>query len=179
MDPVTVIAAIAAVKTGLKTAKDVQGIASSLDALFHHRTEAKRKAEAAKKEPSKLQQLIKKKTGEEDNDDDSLSSAITEGLEQKKLDREILNLSIVINNKFGSGTWQKIIETRQQRIKKRKELEAVSRENKRRKADDSKKFWRKVLVESGKVVIVIVFLSCLVMFLMWAAEKGARAWGLI
>ena len=52
MEPVTAtLAAIAAVKVGLKTAKDVQGIASSLDALFHHSSEIKKKA--AQKEPSK------------------------------------------------------------------------------------------------------------------------------
>jgi hypothetical protein len=174
MDPVTVMAAIAAVKASLKTAKDVQGIASSLDALFHHRSEAKKRAEAAKKKPSKLSQFIRKKTGEEDNDDpDSISSVMTETLEKKKLDRELLNLSIKINNTFGPGTWQKIIETRQQRIKKRKELEAVSRENKRRKAQASKEFWHKVLVESGKVVIVVIVLFCLAMFLKWAMERGA------
>ena len=58
-------------------------------------------------------------------------------------------------------------------------MERVSQENKRRKADDSKKFWRKVLQETGKVLIVLTMLGLLAYFLMWAANKGARAWGLI
>ena len=175
MEPVTAtLAAIAAVKVGLKTAKDVQGIASSLDALFHHSSEIKKKA--AQKEPSKLKQFLNRKTGETEGDDDSLSSVMTEVLEQKKIDREILNQ---INNKFGPGVWQQILKIREGRVEKRKEMERVSQENKRRKADDSKKFWRKVLQETGKVLIVLTMLGLLAYFLMWAANKGARAWGLI
>ena len=178
MEPVTAtLAAIAAVKVGLKTAKDVQGIASSLDALFHYSSEAKKKA--AQKEPSKLKQFLNRKTGETEGDDDSLSSVMTEVLEQKKIDREILNLGIQINNKFGPGVWQQILKIREGRVEKRKEMERVSQENKRRKLEDSKKFWRKVLQETGKVLIVLTVLGLLAYFLMWAANKGARAWGLI
>ena len=170
MEPVTAtLAAIAAVKVGLKTAKDVQGIASSLDALFHHSSEIKKKA--AQKEPSKLKQFLNRKTGETEGDDDSLSSVMTEVLEQKKIDREILNLGIQINNKFGPGVWQQILKIREGRVEKRKEMERVSQENKRRKADDSKKFWRKVLQETGKVLIVLTMLGLLAYFLMWAANN--------
>ena len=178
MEPVTAtLAAIAAVKVGLKTAKDVQGIASSLDALFHYSSEAKKKA--AQKEPSKLKQFLNRKTGEDEEDDTSIASAMNDVVQQKILDREILNLSIKINNKFGPGVWQQILKIREERVEKRKEMERVSQENKRRKSEDSKKFWRKVLQETGKVLIVLTVLGLLAYFLMWAANKGARAWGLI
>ena len=178
MEPVTAtLAAIAAVKVGLKTAKDVQGIASSLDALFHHSSEVKKKA--AQKEPSKLKQFLNRKTGEDEEDDTSIASAMNDVVQQKILDREILNLSIKINNKFGPGVWQQILKIREERVEKRKEMERVSQENKRRKSEDSKKFWRKVLQETGKVLIVLTVLGLLAYFLMWAANKGARAWGLI
>ena len=178
MEPGTAtLAAIAAVKVGLKTAKDVQGIASSLDALFHYSSEAKKKA--AQKEPSKLKQFLNRKTGEDEEDDTSIASAMNDVVQQKILDREILNLSIKINNKFGPGVWQQILKIREERVEKRKEMERVSQENKRRKSEDSKKFWRKVLQETGKVLIVLTVLGLLAYFLMWAANKGARAWGLI
>ena len=38
---------------------------------------------------------------------------------QKKLEREILNLGIRIDNKFGLGTWDEILELREQKIKER------------------------------------------------------------
>ena len=58
MEPITAtLAAIAAVKVGLKTAKDVQGIASSLDALFHHSSEVKKKS--SKKITIKVKAIFK------------------------------------------------------------------------------------------------------------------------
>ena len=100
--------AVDAVKSAVDTAQDVQGISSGLDALFHHRDAAARelkKKEKTAKPKSKLHKFFSKKTGEDTEDELSVGAVAAMVLEQKKIDRDILNLGIRIDNKFGEGTW--------------------------------------------------------------------------
>ena len=127
MDPVTIAAGFALAKksieickSALETADDVQGIAGHLDNLFHHKDKAEQHVKDAKTKPqSAMQKAIANKTGGDDSDT-SISAIVSEGLEQKKIDRAILNLSIHINNKFGEGTLEQILKVRAVRVKAKK-----------------------------------------------------------
>jgi alanyl-tRNA synthetase len=111
MDPVTIAAGFALAKksielckSALETAEDVQGIAGHLDNLFEQKDKAEQHVKDAKNKPqSAMQKAIANKT-DGDNSDTSLSAITVEVLEQKKIDRAILNLSRKINNKFGKGS---------------------------------------------------------------------------
>ena len=126
MDPVTIAAGFALAKksieickSALETADDVQCIAGHLDNMFHHKDKAEQPAKDAKNKPqSAMQKAIANKTGGDDSDT-SISAVVSEVLEQKKIDRAILNLSIQINNKFGDGTWEEILKLREERVKEK------------------------------------------------------------
>ena len=92
-------------------------------------------------------------------------------VQKKILDREILNLSIKINNRFGPGTWQAIINERDKRIKAKKEKETKAREQEKKKIAASDKFWGKVLVEGGKIILLILVVGGVYLWLSWAYHR--------
>ena len=165
MDPVTIAAGFALAKksieickSALETAEDVQGIAGHLDNLFHQRDKALQHVEDAKNKPQSAMQIaIANKTGG-DSSDTSISAVVSEVLEQKKIDRAILNLSIQINNKFGDGTWDEIIKLREERVKAKKEqLEKAKAYVAKKKLEDKiflQKVWTAVW-QTGLIIFII------------------------
>ena len=140
--------AVDAVKSAVDTAQDVQGISAGLDALFHHRDAAARelkKKEKPTKPKSKLHNFFSKKTGEDTEDELSVGAVAAMVLEQKKIDRDILNLGIRIDNKFGEGTWDEILVTRKALLEERKE--------KRKKAKEAAAITRQLKADNRLVAL--------------------------
>ena len=154
--------AVDAVKSAVDTANDVQGISSGLDALFHHRDAAAKelkKKEKTTKPKSKLHKFFSKKTGEDEEDELSVGAVAAMVLEQKKIDRDILNLGIRIDNKFGEGTWDEILATREALLAERKEKRKKAREAAAAQALEDEAFHDKIIrciIEGGKLVAVLV-----------------------
>ena len=154
--------AVDAVKSAVDTANDVQGISSGLDALFHHRDAAARelkKTEKPTKPKSKLHKFFNKKTGEDTEDELSVGAVAAMVLEQKKIDRDILNLGIRIDNKFGEGTWDEILATRESLLAERKEKRKKAKEAAAAQALEDEAFHDKIIrciIEGGKLVAVLV-----------------------
>jgi hypothetical protein len=153
--------AVDAVKSAVDTANDVQGISSGLDALFHHRDAAARelkKKEKTTKPKSKLHKFFSKKTGEDEEDELSVGAVAAMVLEQKKLDRDILNLGIRIDNKFGEGTWDEIQTTRNKLLEEQKEKRAKQKEAAKAQAKEDEEFWDTVfrwLIDGAKLLLVL------------------------
>mgnify|MGYP003127038501 CR=1 FL=1 len=165
-------AAISACKGAVDSAKDVQDIAGHLNTIFSHKDDAeKRLKRPSKKKSNKLLSFFSRKTGEDEEDDTSIAAAMDSVVQKKLLDREILNLSIKINNKFGPGTWQAIINERDKRVKIKKERDQKAAVQARKKADESDRFWGKVMVESGKILVLIFVVGGLYLYLSWAYHK--------
>ena len=172
MDPVTIAAGFAIAKksielckSALETADDVSGIAGHLDNLFHQRDKALQHVEDAKNKPQSAMQIaIANKTGG-DSSDTSISAVVSEVLEQKKIDRAILNLSISINNKFGDGVWEEIMQVRAERVKEKKERQVKAKAylDKKKKADAI--FWDKVLTAIWQTAIVLIILGGVIWFI--------------
>mgnify|MGYP001308534103 CR=1 FL=1 len=166
MDPVTIAAGFALAKksieickSALDTADDVSGIAGHLDNLFHHKDKAEQHVKDAKNKPqSAMQKAIANKTGGDDSDT-SISAIVSEVLEQKKIDRAILNLSIQINNKFGEGTWEQILKVRAERVKAKKEQQEKAKAYIAKKKREDKIFWDKVLTATWQVGIIIILIG--------------------
>ena len=119
--------AVSGIKSMIDTANDVGDIAHHIDNLFKSRDQVKRDIHKNqnKKPKSKMRSMFTKTTGEDEDDDLSVGAVATMVLEQKKMDREILNLGIRIDNKFGEGTWTEILETRKKMIAEhKKQVEA-------------------------------------------------------
>jgi hypothetical protein len=169
MDPVTIAASIAAVKTAIGAAKNIQSIGHSLDGLFKAQEEHKKKK--AKAKPStRMQQVLRMRAGDEGYDDDtSISAVANQVLEEKKTQAAIASLAKEIDRKWGRGTWNQILQQRKKLLAERAAADQLAKETALRKAKDDKIFWHKVLVESGKVLLVLLFAGMMIGFVYWAA----------
>lgn len=169
MDPLTIAASIAAVKTAVKAAKSVQDIGHSLEELWNNQT-----AHNKKKSSSKMQDTLRQRTGEKDDGDNTSISAVAADIfEAKQNEIALMNLATEIDKKWGRGTWLAIKTERAKRIEEQAETKKVLKAKEQAKEKKSKLFWRKVLVEGGKVVLVLAVIGALVYFLIWA--KGLRS----
>ena len=169
MDPVTIAASIAAVKTAIGAAKNIQSIGNSLEGLFHAQEQQKKKKGKAKP-TTRMQQVLRMRAGDEGYDDETSFSAVANKvLEEKQTTRALENLATEIDNKWGSGTWNQILQQRKKLLSEKAASEQLIKENALKKAKDDKIFWHKVLVEAGKVAIILVFAAVIIGFVMWAA----------
>ena len=178
MDPVTIAAGFALAKKGIEicksaldTADDVSGIAGHLDNLFHHKDKAEQHVKDAKNKPqSAMQKAIANKTGGDDSDT-SISAVVSEVLEQKKIDRAILNLSIQINNKFGDGTWEEILKLREERVKEKKAQQEKAKAYLEKKRKEDKIFWDSVWKTIWQTAIILSVLGIIV----WIIFKNCKS----
>jgi len=165
MDPVTIAAGFAVARqsirmcrSALESANDVSQIGKQLDNLFHSLEKKEDTKKKKKKTFSKLREAFAKETHTDVEDDTSLGAVAADVLEKKKLERQIYNLGVRIDNKFGDGTWKNILEEREERIKnkeeklkKKKEQEKLDRIYKEEEVSISKKLF----TELGKVFILL------------------------
>ena len=166
--------AVSGIKSMLDTANDVNDIAHHIDNLFKSRDQVKRdihKNQNAKKPKSKMRAMFNKKMNEDEDDDLSVGAVATMVLEQKKMDREILNLGIRIDNKFGEGTWTEILETRKKMIEEHNKQAKIQREMDKQHDIEVHEFWIKVWTWTWQITIVVI---CFIGMWWWLsyASKG-------
>ena len=174
MEPISAtIAVIAAAKGAVETASNIKDIGQSLEALFsNHEKEGKSpKKEKTKAKPkTRMQQVLRMRSGDEGYDDDtSISAVANKVLEEKQKALALQGLATEIDKKWGSGTWEQIKKQRTKLIAEKKASEQLLKENALRKAKADKIFWHNFWVETGKVVLILVFACLVVGFVMWAS----------
>ena len=169
MDPVTIAASIAAVKTAVGAAKNIQSIGHSLDGLFKAQEDHKKNKK--KKQPkTRMQQVLRMRSGDEGYDDEtSISAVANKVLEDKQTEIALLNLAREIDKKWGKGTWNQIIQQRKKLIQERKAADQLAKENALKRAKADKIYWHNFWVEAGKVVLVVFFALAMIGFVYWAA----------
>ena len=175
MEPVsTTIAAIAAVKGAIETAKNIKDIGNSLENLFsdHEKAEEKPKKKKGKTKPStRRQQVLRMRAGDEGYDDDtSISAVANKVLEDKQKALALQGLARELDRKWGAGTWEEIKNQRTKLIAAKEASNKIAKENALRKAKADKIFWKKVLLESRNVGIIIGMLIGLYFFFNWACK---------
>ena len=170
MEPISAtLAIIAATKQALDTANSIKDIGGSLDKLFSSHEGAQKKKQKAKPK-TRMQQVLRIRSGDEGYDDDtSISAVANQVLEEKKTQAAIASLAKEIDRKWGRGTWNQILQQRKKLLAERAAADQLAKENALRKAKADKIFWHKVLVETGKVVLVLLFTAAVIGFVMWAA----------
>ena len=166
--------AVSGIKSMLDTANDVNDIAHHIDNLFKSRDQVKRdinKNKNAKKPKSKMRAMFNKKMNEDEDDDLSVGAVATMVLEQKKMDREIMNLGIRIDNKFGEGTWTEILETRKKMIEEHNKQAKIQREMDKQHDMEVHEFWIKIWTWTWQITIVVI---CFIGMWWWLsyASKG-------
>ena len=177
MDPITIGAAIGACKAAVGTAKSIQELSHSLQDLWTAETDYQSN-KSKKKEPvkatSRMQQIIRRRAREDEDaygDDTSIANVATAVLAEKENKLALEELAIEIDKKWGKGTWEKIRLERAKRLKARHEAkrEAALKAQQKKEHDDA--MLRKILIEGGKAVLLIVFVLGLGYALIWAKDR--------
>ena len=168
MEPISAtIAIISATRQAIGVAKNIKEIGANLDQLFssHEGAEKTKKKQAAK---TRREQILRIRTGEKDGGE--TSEAIAQILGQKDQAIELKILADEINRKWPSkpgekSTWDQILEQRQKLLKEK----ADAAKRAKQKQIDDKAFLHKVLVESGKVVFLLLVIAGIGWFLYYAS----------
>jgi|8_EtaG_2_1085327.scaffolds.fasta_scaffold95796_2 hypothetical protein len=183
IDPITIAAGVSAFKLAsnaistarkaLETADDVGSIAGHIDTLLSARASAKKslRAKKNKKKPTRLQKILRIRTGDSGDDDTSIATIANEVLEKKKLDRQLENLAIEIDNKFGRGTWDEITEVRKTRIQAKKKAKEQAAKDAKIHEEEQHAMWMKVLRETGKLIIFVIAVGGMAWWL-WTNCEG-------
>lgn len=128
IDPLTVAAAVASVRTLVKSARGVQEIVHGLDNVFHAQDEHEKNKDhkPGSSIGAKNKAILQKRAGD-GGDSTSLSSSAASVIEAKQLDQQIQDLKAEINSKFPSkpgekSTWDQILEEREKRIAEKRNV---------------------------------------------------------
>ena len=175
MDPLTLAAitggfaavktAVQGVRSALQTADDVGAIAGQIDRLFTTHSEASKRVQSAKKKKlpnNKWAKLLKFRLKDDSDDETSLANVAAAKLAEKQQEEEIKRLALEINKRFGAGTWAEILEAQEQA--KKDKAERIKKQRKRkdeeaaRRALNQKGLIEKILLETGKVILVLGFI---------------------
>ena len=162
-------AAVSAVKTGMDNAKDISEIANQINTVFNHKDALEKKLkEQDKKKDKGMLSFFSRKTEEDTNDETSMAAAMDTVVHQKLLDAQMRNLKVMLNNKYGPSTWDEILKVREERIRAKKERDALAMEKAKKKAKADKAFWDKIFVEGGKTIIILLVVGGIYWYLSWA-----------
>ena len=177
MDPITIAAGFAVAqqsiklcKKALESANEIGQISTHIDHLIHSLQQ--KPAAPSKKQKtafSKLRTSFTKETHEEVEDDTSLGAVAADVLEHKKIERQIENLGVRIDNKFGEGTWRQILEERQHRIEEKKEKLKKKKEDEKLDKiykQEETPLAQKLLIEGGKGLVILALIGAIVFFFM-------------
>jgi len=179
MDPLTLAAitsGVTAVKSMLGTAKDIKSIAGQIDALLGHTEEADNPK--PQKTLTRQQQILRMRTGGGDGSDETDISEVADAvLARKQAQHQLDLLKAEINKKWPvkygeQTTWDAILEEREKRIKAKKERDKKAAERREAKRLHDREMLKKIAVEGGKAIAVILACTLVVYWLYWAAQKG-------
>ena len=132
-------AAVDGIKKAIGTAKDVRDIASQIDALL----DSKSKIDRAKNKKAAPGQF-------------SISSIASETIDAKLAEEELYNIKILIDNRFGFGTFAAIEAERKKRIKEFAEAQrkrAIAKAKRRKELINDLKIFGYIV--GGSIVVVV------------------------
>ena len=171
-----VSSAVKGIKNSIDTAKDIKDIAGSIEDLMTGAEQVEKKARVKQKKGRAGQWQnylrLRFKSVEETGDGTSIQEVAAEIIEKKQVEKEIYQMRLMVNKKFGPNTWTDIMIMRQQRIeeleKKRNKAKVLAREA----AVRARLLRKKILKETGNVGILIILGSGIVYTLIYLAERN-------
>ena len=114
-----VSSAVKGIKSSIDTAKDIKDIAGSIEDLMTGAEQVEKKARVKQKKGKAGQWQnylrLRFKSIEETGDGTSIQEVAAEVIEKKQVEKEIFQMRIMVNKKFGPTTWTDIMIMRQQR----------------------------------------------------------------
>ena len=171
-----VSSAVKGIKNSIDTAKDIKDIAGSIEDLMTgaEQVETKARENEKKGRAGQWQNYLRLrfKSVEETGDGTSIQEVAAEIIEKKQVEKEIYQMRLMVNKKFGRNTLTDIMIMRQQRIeeleKKRNKAKVLAREA----AVRARLLRKKILKETGNVGILIILGSGIVYTLIYLAERN-------
>ena len=155
-----VSSAVKGIKKSIDTAKDIKDIAGSIDDLLTGAEQVERKAKIVQKkgQAGQWQRFLRLKFSsvKETGDGTSLQEVAAEVIEKKQVEKEIAQMRLMINKKFGMNTWSDILIMRDQRLKELEKRRNKAKELADEKARASAKMWKKIFKETLNVIILAV-----------------------
>jgi hypothetical protein len=130
------------IKSQINTAKDIGEIAGQIDDLFRGEQEA--------------QKARNKKAG---IDTFSVNSVAQEVIDAKLAAEKLREVAVLVDMRFGPGTWAGIVNERAKRIQEAKEAEKKRRIEQARKEHE---FWENVKTASVVVIVVGLMVAAFV-----------------
>ena len=152
MDPIsTGLAGIALVqksvdfiKSNISTANDIRDIAGAIDGLFQ-----------GEKEVQKQRFGNKSLLGQSK---DAAHAVIDAKLAQEKLEE----MSILIDNRFGYGTWRAIIAERNKRIQEEKQQIAEAKRRKQKEREKNIEMIKMGSIVIGSVILIVLIAAIII-----------------
>lgn len=179
VDPITVgtglMVAVSAARKALETADDLSSIGNLLDSVF----KAEAKEEEKKKVAEQLshnQKAVTQRIGADSADVAGVELAEVASARVRELEHAeaLKKLGRQLDTRFGYGTWTSIQEEFKQKAALAKKKIRQDAELKREKEEARKERNRKILLEIGKVIILVGALGVLALYLWWAMQKGGN-----
>jgi hypothetical protein len=133
------------IKSNINTVKDIGQMAGHIDDLFRGEQEA--------------QKIRNKKAGV---DTFSVNSVAQEVIDAKLAAEKLREVSVLIDMRFGPGTWAGIVNERAKRIQEAKEAE---RKRKIEQARKEHEFWEAAKATAIAVVAIVAMVACFVVVL--------------
>ena len=133
------------IKSNINTVKDVGQIAGQIDDLFRGEHEA--------------QKARNKKAGV---DTFSVNSVAQEVIDAKLAAEKLREVSVLVDMRFGPGTWAGIVNERAKRIQEAKEAE---RKRKIEQARKEHEFWEAAKATAIAVIAIVAMVTCFVVVL--------------
>ena len=132
------------IKSNISTAQDISQIAGAIDGLFDG------------------QKQINQKRFSDNNTLGQYKSAANDVIDAKLAQEQLDEMAILVNNRFGYGTWQTIIRERAKRIADEKEAARRAKQEKLRK---QKELYQTIQGVAGVVFGVALFVIVIVVLL--------------
>ena len=132
------------IKSNINTANDIKDIAGAIDGLF-----------AGEKQVQQERFGSKSLIGQTK---DAASSVIDAKLAQEQMEE----ISILINNRFGYGTWRQIVNERAKRIQEEKERIAEAKRIKRKQREETLEFIKIGSIIMGSAVAIVIIAAVLI-----------------
>lgn len=125
------------IKSNIDTVKDIGEIGDTIEDLF--------------KGEEECQKARAKKSGVGMGDQLGIKSVAQEVIDAKLAQEKLQEMRVMIDNRFGVGTWQSIVDLRAKRIREAKEAAEIARKEKYKK----QKELEETILKAGVVFLVI------------------------
>jgi hypothetical protein len=140
--------AVDGIKSAIGTANDIGEIASHIDDLFL----GEQQAQKARNKKSSASQF-------------NVNSVAKETIDAKLAAEKLYEVSVMVDQRFGHGTWQSIINERARRIQEAKEIAKKERIEQNRKNHEMMELAKTIGIS---VMAVIFAVSCIALSMMFA-----------